>query len=332
MATKPVGYRSPFQKKASPMKVLPLATGGIGTFLGSGGGQALLAAAPGIIAGIGSLFGGRRRRKEQKQARQQMLAARKAYMGIEFKNPLEGIQNPYADLENPYAENIYEDLTVDRQGADYLREQQQQSQANIMQQMKGVAGSSGVAGLAQQMANVGSQQARQAAAQISQQERQNELYRAKGEQQKQKGTFEFEKMMRKGTFEFEKLLKGTDFKIDLAKRQAQQKYVTEKEQERMENLYGLGLDRLSAADTARSTAKSQGISGFGQAAAGIGGTFMPGGANYNMLPGGVGGNSLTPHTGTDFSSTLPGESMSYNPDYVPPQYGPQPQLTWPYSG
>ena len=49
-----------------------------------------------------------------------MLAARKAYMNIEFKNPLEGIQNPYVDLENPYAENLYEDLTVDRQGADYL--------------------------------------------------------------------------------------------------------------------------------------------------------------------------------------------------------------------
>lgn len=313
MATKPVGYRSPFQKKTSPMKfgigmaMMGLggggaiagaagAAGGIGSFLGSGGGQALMGALPGIISGLGSLFGRKKRRKEQKQARQQMLAARKAYMGMEFKNPLEGIQNPYADLENPYAENIYEDLTVDRQGADYLREQQQQSQANIMQQMKGVAGSSGVAGLAQQMANVGSQQARQASAQISQQERQNELYRAKGEQQKQKGTFEFEKMMKK-----------SEFDIDIAKRDAQQTYVTAKEQERIENLYGLGLSRLSAADSARSTARSGFISGLGQAAAGIGGTFMPGGANYGAFGGGGGGggtpqgfNFTTPSFGTNW--------------------------------
>ena len=242
MATKPVGYRSPFQKKASPVKWWQ---------------QALIAAAPGIIKGVSSLFGRKKRRREQRVANQEMLAAKKAYMGMEFKNP-------FAGMENPYAENIYEDLTVDRQGADYLREQQQQSQANIMQQMKGVAGSSGVAGLAQQMANIGSQQARQASAQISQQERQNELYRAKGEQQKQKGTFEFDKMMRT----------------------AQYKTVDLREQERTENLYGLSLDRLSAADKARSTARSGFISGLGQAAAGIGGTFMPGGANYNMLSGG----------------------------------------------
>ena len=275
MAIKPVGYRSPFQKKASPVKWAPWMT------------QVAIAAAPGIIKGIGSLFGGKKRRREQRVARQEMQTARKAYMGMEFKNPLEGIQNPYAGMENPYAENLYEDLTVDRQAADYLREQQQQSQANIMQQMKGVAGASGVAGLAQQMANIGTQQARQASAQIAQQERQNELYRVKGEQQQQKGTFEFEKMMR-----------GQEFKIDIAKREAQQQYVTAKEQERTENLYGLGLSRLSAADKARSIARSGFISGLGQVAAGIGGTFMPGGANYNqnIFGGGGGGGTSTPNT------------------------------------
>ena len=89
MAIKPVGYRSPFQKKASPMKAFPVAMaagGGFGAFLSSGGGQALMGALPGIISGIGSLFGGKRRRREQKRARQQMLAARKAYMNIEKKD------------------------------------------------------------------------------------------------------------------------------------------------------------------------------------------------------------------------------------------------------
>jgi len=281
MATKPVGYRSPFQKKASPAKFtwLPWMT------------QAAVAAAPGIIKGISSLFGRKKRRKEQRVANQEMLAAKKAYMGMEFKNP-------FAGMENPYAENIYEDLTVDRQGADYLREQQQQSQANIMQQMKGVAGSSGVAGLAQQMANIGSQQARQASAQISQQERQNELYRAKGEQQKQKGTFEFDKMMRT----------------------AQYKTVDLREQERTENLYGLSLDRLSAADKARSTARSGFISGLGQAAAGIGGTFMPGGANYGAFTPGSMHPSQTIYQDPS-TQTGPMSPANYGTNYMGNNYG-----------
>ena len=179
MAKLPVGYKIPF-RKASPMKFAWA--------------PALLAAAPGIISALGSLAGRKARRREQREARKEMKAAKKAYMDIEFKNP-------FAGMENPYQENLYEDLTVNRQGADYLREQQQQSQANIMQQMKGVAGGSGIAGLAQSMSNVSTQQARQASAQISQQERQNELYRAKGEQMKRAGSLGFDKMMRTAQYQ-----------------------------------------------------------------------------------------------------------------------------------
>ena len=239
MAKSPVGYRSPF-RKASPMRFAWA--------------PALIAAAPGIIGAVGSLFGRKARRREQAAARKEMEAAKKAYMNMEFKNP-------FAGMENPYQENLYEDLTVNRQGADYLREQQQQSQANIMQGLKGVAGGSGVAGLAQSMANVSSQQARQASVQIAQQERQNELYRAKGEQTRRTSSLGFDKMMRTAQYQA----------VDL------------REQQRTENLYGLGLDRLSAADKARSTARSQFISGLGQAIGGAAGTFMPGGANYGYF-------------------------------------------------
>ena len=38
---KPVGYRSPFKKKASPLKLAPWLLA-IGKFLGTGGGQASL--------------------------------------------------------------------------------------------------------------------------------------------------------------------------------------------------------------------------------------------------------------------------------------------------
>jgi len=270
MARSPVGYRSPFNKissvKASPMKAIDPVTA-----------KALMAAAPGIISGISSLFGRKKRRREQAAARKEMEAAKQAYMNMKFENPLEGITNPYAGMQNPYGENLFEDLTVDTRGADYLREQQQQQQANIMANLKGVAGGSGVAGLAQSMANIGTQQAQKAAAVVSQQDQQNKRLRLKGEQARRTGNFEFDKMQRK-----------TGFDVDVAKRKSQQKYVTAMEQQRMSSLYGLGLDRLSAADKARSTARSGFIKGLGQGISGAAGTFMPGGANYNTIGGGGG--------------------------------------------
>jgi L-lactate utilization protein LutC len=51
------------------------------------------------------------------------------------------------DIEALKTENVYEELEVDTSAADYAREQFQQQQANIMQSLKGVAGSSGIAAL-----------------------------------------------------------------------------------------------------------------------------------------------------------------------------------------
>jgi hypothetical protein len=70
-------------------------------------------------------------------------------------------------------ENVFEDLTVDTQAADYAREQFQQQQANIMQGLKGVAGSSGVAGLAQSLSMQASKQAKETQLTIGQQLQQN---------------------------------------------------------------------------------------------------------------------------------------------------------------
>jgi hypothetical protein len=70
-------------------------------------------------------------------------------------------------------ENIYEDLTVDTQAADYAKEQFQQQQANIMQGLRGVAGGSGVAGLAQSLSNQAAQQSQQSQLTIGQQLQQN---------------------------------------------------------------------------------------------------------------------------------------------------------------
>ena len=80
------------------------------------------------------------------------------------------------DTSNPYQnlENTMEDLTVNKQAAEFQKQQSMQNQANIMQQMRGAAGGSGIAALAQSMAQQGSMDAQKASAGIGQQEAANQ--------------------------------------------------------------------------------------------------------------------------------------------------------------
>jgi DNA-directed RNA polymerase beta' subunit len=84
--------------------------------------------------------------------------------------------NPYAGVRNPYEnlENVYEDAQVNLKQAEFEKEQSQQAMANIMQSMQSAAGSSGVAGLAQVLANQGVKQAQQASMSIAAQEQTNQ--------------------------------------------------------------------------------------------------------------------------------------------------------------
>ena len=122
----------------------------------------MLAAAPGIIGAIGSLFGRKKRRREQAAARKEMEAAKQAYMNMKFENPYENIENPF------------EDLTVNQQAAQFQAQQVQQQQANLLEGFRGAAGSSGIAGLAQVLANQGALQTQKASASIAQQEQANQ--------------------------------------------------------------------------------------------------------------------------------------------------------------
>ena len=81
------------------------------------------------------------------------------------------------DTSNLYAnmENTMEDLTVNTQAADFAAQQQNQGLSNIMGSMNQAAGGSGIAALAQSLANQQSQSAQQASTSIGQQEQRNQM-------------------------------------------------------------------------------------------------------------------------------------------------------------
>jgi hypothetical protein len=131
---------------------------------------------------------------ERTEARDRAAQTRAQYEAFEFTNPFAGARNVYAGAQNAYAgltnqfagmqnlyegmENRFEDMTVDMRAADFQAQQGQQQRANIMQGLRGAAGTSGVAGLAQALANQGQLQTQQIAAGIGQQERQNQMLAA----------------------------------------------------------------------------------------------------------------------------------------------------------
>lgn len=115
------------------------------------------------LAGIATGIIGSAERKRDRREAQAMYEQRMA----DFGNL--DTSNPYANLEN-----TYEDLTVNQQEANFIAQQQQQGLANTMNAMQGAAGGSGIAALAQAMAQQQSMNAQQAGASIGRQEAANQ--------------------------------------------------------------------------------------------------------------------------------------------------------------
>ena len=101
---------------------------------------------------------------EQKAAAAEMEKNKRAYEAIDTSNT-------YANLENKF-----EDITINQQQAQFEAQQNQQQQANLMNQMNIAAGGSGIASLAQAMANQGQLQSQQISASIGQQEAMNQKF------------------------------------------------------------------------------------------------------------------------------------------------------------
>jgi hypothetical protein len=146
------------------------------------------------------------------------------YMNIDTSNVYKGMQN------------VYEDLTVNTQAADFLAQQQQQALANTMDAVSGAAGGSGIASLAQAMAGQQSMNLQQASANIAQQEQQNQILAAQGANQ----------------------IQMAEAQGELISRQQQE--------ERASTLLGMSQQRVAAANQARQQATQSIIGGIGQVA------------------------------------------------------------------
>jgi hypothetical protein len=149
----------------SPLKLLdPFSMMAIGSAVGGLGSLAKLGM---------SLTGAGKRREEQINARKEMQKMKDRYEKLDTSNLYANVSNQFENMEN-----AFEDLTVNKQQAEFERNMAQQQQANIMQQMGGAAGASGIASLAQAMANQGLIQAQRAGASIGVQESQIGIRRA----------------------------------------------------------------------------------------------------------------------------------------------------------
>ena len=130
----------------------------------------------GVIKGATSIIGGiqerKRLRNENKRAQRQYESFRDDLQSLE-------ITNPYEDLPTTF-ENTFEDLTINQQQAQFQAQQAAQARANLLSNLQSAAGGSGIAGLAQALANQQQLQGQQISASIGQQEAVNQRMTAQG--------------------------------------------------------------------------------------------------------------------------------------------------------
>ncbi len=195
----------------------------------------------GLVKGVGSLFGGGKRRREERAAMREYNTLKNRYATLDTSNVYSGM------------ENTMEDLTVNTQQADFLAQQQQQGLSNTMSGLAGAARGSGIAALAQAMANQQSQNLQGASASIGQQERQNQILAAQQASRIQE-------------------LEG---KGELASRDAKRETTT--------TLLGMAQQRVAKAKEARAAARADLIGGIGAAVGGIAGNDLAKGEDSNIM-------------------------------------------------
>ena len=131
--------------------------------------QAIGGLVGGIYSGIQAGKAAKKADKAAERAADEKARMQEILSNVDTSNPFQGMTNPYAGLEN-----TMEDLTVNQQEADFQAQQFAQSQANIMSGLKGSAGSSGIAALAQTLAQQSQLASQKSAASIGKQEANNQ--------------------------------------------------------------------------------------------------------------------------------------------------------------
>ena len=195
----------------------------------------------GGLTGIASgIIGSRGRKREQRAAQKEFNQNKMNFQMQDTSNVYDGMQN------------TMEDLTVNQQAAQFQAENEQQGLQNIMSNMAGAAGGSGIAGMVQAMANQQTKNLRTASTDIGRQEQSNQMA-----ERQQAGNLDLYK--RKG---------------ELISRDA--------ENEKNSTLLGMSQARLGAANQARQDATNAIVGGVGD----IGGAVLGGMAGGMPFGGG----------------------------------------------
>ena len=186
----------------------------------------------GGLTGIASgIIGSRKRRKEARAAAAELARRKGQYEDLDTSNVYTNMQN------------TMEDLTVNQQAAQFQAEQEQQGLSNIMGQMQGAAGGSGIAALAQSLAGQQSQNLRRASADIGRQEQANQM----AERQQASNLQLYEK------------------KGELISRHA--------EKDKVSTLLGMAQQRSAAANQAKQDATNAIVGGIGSVVGGAAGVI-----------------------------------------------------------
>jgi len=266
----------PVGKKKSPAKFIGAVSLGLG-----------------VIKGATSIIGGIQERKRLKKENQR---AQRQYEG--FRDDINDLKitNPYKNLNTSF-ENTFEDMTVNQQQARFQAQQGAQARANLLSNLQGAAGASGIAGLAQALANQQQVQGQQISASIGQQEAFNERMRAQGAMRVQSAEQLARRTVLEGesarqTAENQRKLNLMDLKA--GRQQAKREFRTSMQGAKQQMLGGVG-DILGA-----------GLQGFAS-----GGGFSEGGFSMDTFLGRDTGFDLSTAKVTGESlDTIPGEYMS----------------------
>ena len=182
---------------------------------------AAVGAATSIASGI---IGSGKRKREQAAAQKEFDKNKQRYEGLDTSNL-------YANMEN-----TMEDLTINQGAANMANQKNEQNLANVMGGMNQAAGGSGIAGLAQAMAQQATSNTQAASADIGAQESRNQMAAARQAGSNQRAELQGAENARAA------------------------------EKDKTETMLGMSQQRLGAANAARDQATASIMSGIGGAA------------------------------------------------------------------